>query len=599
MSATTNIATGDLVTFEIKIKGNTISETYDVKDIHVEKAVNRISTAKITIIDGSSSTGTFTASSSEDFVPGNDVTIEVGYESKNNQIFKGIITKQTINIDRTLGSVLIVECKDEAVKMIVGRKTAAFQKQKDSDIISSIIGNYSGLSADVSSTTTQWEEQLQYYTTDWDFVLARAEANGFIVTNIDNKVAVFPPDKNTSAVLEIEYGNNLIEFNADLDAVSQIGSVKATAWDFTQQKVVTGEESNSYSGPGNLSAKKLSEVVGLDEYDLQSTVPLESSDLTNWSKAQLVKNNYAKIRGDMKFQGSNLVDPGKYLTLAGLGDRFNGDHFVSGVMHDISQGNWVTEATVGMSTNWFTEEPDVMAPPASGLLPGVQGLYNGTVKKMYEDPDSQYRIQVDVPLLDPKGDGIWARLATFYATSGAGAFFLPEVGDEVVLGFLNEDPRFPIILGSMYSSTNNKPFNGLDPDEKNSKKAIVSKSGIYIQFDDENKVLTIETPQSNVITLSDEAKQISLKDQNGNSIVMSESGIEIKSPKQISITADQSVSVKGTQGVTVEASPGDVSVKGMNVSIKADTQLSAEGSATAEFKGGAQASLKAAMVMIN
>ena len=55
---------------------------------------------------------------------------------------------------------------------------------------------------------------------------------------------------------------------------------------------------------------------------------------------------------------------------------------------------------------------------------------------MYEDPDSQFRILVSVPLFDPNGEGIWARLTNFYSTNGAGIFFLPEVGDEVVLGFL-------------------------------------------------------------------------------------------------------------------------------------------------------------------
>jgi len=231
------------------------------------------------------------------------------------------------------------------------------------------------------------------------------------------------------------------------------------------------------------------------------------------------------------------------------------------------------------------------------LLPGIEGIYNGTVKKIYEDPDNQFRVLVDLPLIE-KGEGVWARLSNFYATAGAGAFFMPEVGDEVIVGFLNQDPRFSVILGSLYSSKN-KPFSGLEPNEKNSIKAIVSKSGIYIQFDDEKKVLTIETPNKNTVELSDEDKQISLKDQNGNSIVLSESGIEIKSSKNISISADENVTVKGTKGVSIESSPGDVSVSGMNVSIKADTQLSAEGSATAEFKGGAQASLKAAMVMIN
>jgi uncharacterized protein involved in type VI secretion and phage assembly len=240
-----------------------------------------------------------------------------------------------------------------------------------------------------------------------------------------------------------------------------------------------------------------------------------------------------------------------------------------------------------------------MAPPASGLLPGVQGLFNGTVKKMYEDPDGQYRVLIDAPMFGAKGEGVWARLTNFYSTSGAGAFFLPEVGDEVVLGFLNEDPRFPIILGSLYSSTKNKPFKGLDPDKKNSKKAIVSKSKMYMEFDDENIVLTLTTPGKNQAVFSDKDQKITIKDQNGNSIEMNSGGIKIKSSKDISIEASKKLTLKGNTGVDIQSSGGDVNLKGLNINNKANVKFSANGSAQAELKGGAQTTIKGAMVMIN
>jgi uncharacterized protein involved in type VI secretion and phage assembly len=240
-----------------------------------------------------------------------------------------------------------------------------------------------------------------------------------------------------------------------------------------------------------------------------------------------------------------------------------------------------------------------MAPPASGLLPGAQGLFNATVKKMYEDPDNQYRVLIDIPLFDPSGEGLWARLTNFYSTSGAGAFFMPEVGDEVVVGFLNEDPRFPIILGSMYSSTKNKPFDGLNPNEKNTTKAIVSKSGIHIEFDDEKKILTLQTPNKNTAIFSDDEKQITIKDQNSNSIVMSDSGITIKSDKDITVQASQNLTLKGNTGVTIESSGGDVQIKGMNIKETANMEYSAEGSMTASLKGGAQTSIKGTIVNIN
>lgn len=599
MPGSTNIQSGGIATFSVKIGSDTIPDGVNILSVHIEKGVNRISTAKIVVLDGDADEGTFDASSSDTFVPGAKVTIEAGYDSKNTVIFQGIVTKQSIRIDGSIGSALEVECRDAAIKMIVGRKSLTYANKKDSEVITSIIETYKGLSADVTTTTTVWPEQVQYYATDWDFILARAEANGMIVTTLNGKVSVFPPNANSKSALTVKYGDGLLEFNASLDAVTQLGSVKASTWDYKNQQVSSGSSSNDNAGPGNLSSKTLSEVIGLSDYQLQTTAPVESADLTEWAKAQLIKSEYSKIQGEAKFQGTAVADPGKYITLQGLGDRFNGDHLISGVVHDLSEGNWITEVSVGLSPLWFTQEPDVMSPPAAGLLPAARGLFNGTVKKMFEDPDSQYRILVDVPLFDQNSEGIWARLANFYSTSGAGAFFLPEVGDEVVLGFLNEDPRSPVILGSMYSSAKIKPYTGLDPNEKNSLKAIVSKSGIYVQFDDENKIFTITTPAKNKVILSDKDKQITVQDQNSNSIVMSESGITIKSPKSINIEADENINIKGAKGINIQSSNGDVQVSGMNIKQNANMQFNVEGSQMATINSGVKLTLQSTMVMIN
>jgi uncharacterized protein involved in type VI secretion and phage assembly len=422
--------------------------------------------------------------------------------------------------------------------------------------------------------------------------------NGLIVTTLNGTVNVKAPDANPESVLKIAYGDGLMAFKADMNALTQLENVKTRTWDYGAQAVADVVVPNSYSGPGNISSGTLARAIGISEYSVQTTAPLANEELKNWAKAQLVKSDYAKIKGEAKFQGTSVVDPGKYITFAGLGDRFNGDYLVSGVVHNISDGNWITEVSIGLSSVWATEEADVMAPPASGMLPGVRGLFNGTVKKIYDDPDSQYRILVDVPLFDPSGTGVWARLANFYSTSGAGAFFLPEVGDEVVLGFLNEDPRSPVILGSMFSSPKIQP-SGLTPNEKNSVKAIVSRSGINIEFDDENEVLTIATPGNNKVVLSDRAKEISLLDENSNSITMSPSGITIKSNHDINIQAGQLVNIAGDQGVKISTSSGDLAMNGLNIKQQADMEFSAKGAQMATVVGGMELTLKGAMVLIN
>lgn len=580
-----------VLTYTVKTNGSTIPDTTEVISIEVKKEVNGIPFAKITVADGSGSTGEFDESSSNTFVPGTAVSIAAGYNLNNTVIFEGIITKQQIRSDKKSGAVLVIECHDEAIKMTVGRKSIAYFNKKDSEIITTIVGNYSGLTSDISATNTALAKQVQYNTTDWDFMLNRAEMNGMIVTIANGKISVHPPDNDTSPVEQFEYGDNLLAFNASLNAVTQLASSKASSWDFTAQQKVSKESSNSYAGPGDLSSSTLSEVIGLSNYELQTTAPVQTNELTNWSSATLMKSAYTKIQGSVKLQGIPLVDAGVYITLSGLGSRFSGDHIVSSVRHKIKNGSWITEASIGLGSNVFSEERTSTAASTSGLIPGVQGLFNATVLKMHEDPDSQYRILVDIPLFDTNGDGLWARLTNFYATSGAGAFFMPEVGDEVVVGFLNEDPRYPIILGSMFSEPKNKPLSELVPDEKNTMKAIVSKSGISMQFDDDLKILTLKTPNNNTAIFDDDEQKITIKDQNNNSIVLSESGITIETDKQLTL--------KGNEGVSIESSGGDIELTGGNIQNTAAMEFSATADGGASLTSSATTTIEGSLVMIN
>ena len=129
MSTSNNISSGGIATFTVKVNGATVPDELSVYAIHVEKRVNRISSAKITILDGDPTVQDFTASSSATFVPGGTISIEAGYDNTNSVIFKGIIMSQTVRVDSLIGSALEVECRDEAVKMIVGRKSLTYSKQ--------------------------------------------------------------------------------------------------------------------------------------------------------------------------------------------------------------------------------------------------------------------------------------------------------------------------------------------------------------------------------------------------------------------------------------------------------------------------------------
>ena len=442
-----------VVSITILCDGTAIATTTEIVSVDIQFNLNRISTATLVLNDGDMPNATFPLSETDTFKPGALVTIQLGYDQQITDVFSGVIIKHSIRINGDNNARLIIECKDKAIAMTTGRKNANYIDKKDSDIITALIGTYAGLTADVSATTTQHKELVQFYCSDWDFMVARAEANGMLVNLDAGTVSVKEPAVSSAAVLSLTYGIDIIDFNADLDARHQFQKVTGNAWDLATLALQQSEAaSESLNEQGNITSATLASVLGLSDFRLQSTVPLESAFLSTWAKAQQLKSGLARIRGNVSFQGSALAKPGTIIELAGVGERFNGNLFVSGVNHSVREGNWVTRVEFGMSPNWFTEAHETMARPAAGLTSGISGLHIGVVKKLDADPESQHRVQVSIPEMSAATDGFWARLANFYSSNSFGAFFIPEIGDEVVLGFFNDDPSHPVILGSLYSS---------------------------------------------------------------------------------------------------------------------------------------------------
>lgn len=596
MAESPNLNSSGVVKLTIVSSGSSISDAIGVVSVLVTKAINKIAQAKIVVLDGDMPTKDFPISNSDDFKPGNEIEIKAGYGDSEETIFKGIIIKHGIKISGDNYSRLVIECRDKAVAMTVGRKNANYIDSKDSDIIGTLIASYAGLTADVAATTVLYKELVQYYCTDWDFMLSRAEANGLLVCVDDASVAVKPPQVSGSPVLQVTYGEDLIEFHADIDARSQLTQVTGVSWDPKDQAIVEEQVApQTLNSQGNLAAADLAAVLNLSDFRLQTAATLESAALKGWATGQQIKAGLARIRGRMKFQGSAKAKIGTQIALEGMGERFNGNLFVSVVNHEIVDGDWITEVEFGMSPEGFAEQRDLMAPPASGLLPGVEGLQIGVVMKLDADPEGQCKIQVSTPLLQAQTDGVWARLANFYASEAIGAFFIPEIGDEVVLGYLNNDPSCPVVLGSLYSSKRKPPY-ALTAD--NFTKALVTKSKLKIEFDDDKKIITLLTPGNNTVVLSDDGKSILLQDQNNNKVELSASGIVLDSPKDITISAKGKITLDavGEIGITSKA---DVKIAGLNINNTANVGFVAKGNASAELSASGQTIVKGAMVMIN
>jgi len=587
---------GHLVTLKITSGGSAIADTVEVVSVSVRSEIDKIPFAEIVVLDGDMSRQTFDVSDSDAFKPGSEIAISAGYDQSVETIFKGIVVRHGIKISGNNYSRLIVECRDKAVAMTIGRNNANYIESKDSDLISTLIGKYGGLSSDVDATATQHKELVQHYCTDWDFLLSRAEVNGLLVTTDQNKVSVKEPQTDGAPKLKVVYGTDLMEFQADIDSRTQLSSVKSVTWDPKTQAIVEKEaKPKTLNEQGDLDSATLAQVAGPDSFRLQTPAPMEQTALGKWADSQQVKAGLARIRGRMKFQGNAKAKAGELIELDGVGNRFNGKVFVSAVYHEIVDGDWTTEVGFGMSPAWFAERRDLVTPSASGLLPGIEGLHIGVIKKLDADPEGENKIQVSIPLLQAEKDGVWARLANYYASDGFGEFFIPEIGDEVVLGYLNQDPSHPVILGSLYSSKRKPPYTLT---AENYTKAIVTRSKLRVIFDDEKKIVTIITPAQNKIVVNDDTKTILLQDETGNKAQLGPDGILLDSPKDIVVNAKGKIALSAVGEISLTAR-ADVKIAGLNVSNTAQVGFTAKGSATAELSAAGQTTVKGALVMIN
>lgn len=584
-----------LVTFSIYSEGQKISDTFEMVSIWVRKEVNRIGRAKLVFEAGNMPMKEVPESDDDTFAPGKSIRVEVGYQSDEHIIFEGIVIGHNVIIPEDDDATLEIDCADPVVAATLSRKNNLYEQKKDSDIIKDILSTY-GLSPTVDATTVTYPELVQYYCSDWDFVCSRADANGLLILSEGSKIKVIKPLVSASPVLSVTYGDDLIAFRGELVTSDQTAGVDAYAWDpATQALIKAASATPTLNEQGNQTPSALSEAIGGDRWEVQTESYGDASQLQAWADAQSLKAGLSRIRGEIKFQGSSLAVPGCLITLDGLGKRFNGDAFIGSVEHLVQDGDWMTTAGMGIDPETATQNPDVVAPPAAGLLPGIEGLHIGVVKKLDGDPAKEFRIQVEIPLINADKNLVWARLSNFWSSNSFGAFFIPNVGDEVVLGFLNNDPTYPIILGSMYSSANAAP---LEIDKKNPVQLMQTKNGIKLEMDDENKVVTVTTPGTNKLVLSDKDKSVTISDQNGNKIELSNSGILIQSSKEITIKSGTETTVNAGTNLNLKAGVG-LSGKGTNVELTADASFTAKGNASAELSAAGQTTVKGAIVMIN
>ena len=568
----------DVVTCTILVDGNKISKTHHLTNVFVHTEINKIPTATIHFFDGDPSKESFDISDTDEFVPGKKIEVQFGYHSDVTTIFKGIIISNSHKVTNDC-SALTVECKDETVKMTINKSNRHLNDIVDSDLISQLLDENNLSDTDIDSSSTQHEQLLQSNISDWDFMISRLDVNSMVCVINNGTITIKKPKLDEDPALELTYGADILEFHADMDARTQTSSVKTMSWDFENQKVRTVEsEDPNVPDEGDFTRSDLANVTN-QPLEMRTSAALSENETQDIANAKKLRQDLSKIKAKVKYQGVTDAMPGDLISLSGVGKNFNGKAFVSAIHHEYNDGDWTTEATLGMDEQFFAEQTNPgHSASATGQFSSIHGLQIGIVTGI-TDGTGQYRIKIRLPMVNEQDDGIYARVATLDAGDKRGTFFRPEVDDEVLVGFMNDDPKNPVVLGMLHSSAKSAP---LEPDDQNPEKGYVSRNGIKIIFNDDKNSIHIETPGNRVFEMNDDDNSITLQDANGNKMVMDNSGISIESATDLTIKGGSSISISAPQ-----------------ISIKADGTLSAEASGSTSVSSNGITEIKGSLVKIN
>ena len=577
-----------------------------VVSLDLMNSVNKIPYAQVVIGEGGEGNKSLIELSSE-------VCFELGQEMEvrlsapaGESIFKGIVVKQ--NLRKICGhSYLTIDLKDSAFKLCLLRESAVFVNKEDAEIIRAL-AQKAQIKVVCAEKTLIHKQMVQYYCTNWDFIVSRAEANGLLVCVTNGTIELKKPIlTNASTVL-----SEIYEYEIEADLSSQYNQVIGACWDIDKVKPIKITNSNkNINLQGDHDFKKLA-AMNVNECTLVSGISGEAAEMEAWANAGLLKSRHSLVQGRVSIAGNPRLRLGDVVTIAGAGKLFNSTAIISGIRHRInSNGGWTTDLQCGLSGKWFYENNEVMDKPAAGLLPGINGLQVGIVEAYPSDgdPDKVHRIKVRIPSIHEQESVIWARLSLPYAGKGRGVHWIPETGDEVVVGFFNDDPRHAVVLGSLYNGQTEPPL-ALTKD--NNEKGIITRNGSRIVFTDEQdkERVEISTPGGNKILCEDE-QGITIHDINENKIILDDQGMSFEDCHQNRIITNdkgaivedvnknvfslnkQGIEVKDAGGNTITLSSAGIELKDMNGNKVA---LEAEG---ITVQSAANVTVKGTMINLN
>jgi Rhs element Vgr protein len=439
-------------------------------------------------------------------------------------------------------------------------KNATYFDKSASDIIGSLLGKYPITKGKQDTTPDTMKYCVQYRESDYDFIMRLASNAGLFsyYTGQEFNVAKADSDK----TIELYFPHTLGWFTLNLGAKPY--EYNTAVYNYAQMKNYV-QDSKSISQQASLSdSSKLAAKVSKDLYSDSKFVqhPSTVEDAQSLDKLLSLKRSQAMGRLiTAKGQSGNpTVVPGVSIKIDHMG-HLNGNYWVTYVKHIYRRGALY---------NIFECLPvDLAFPRPKSARPSITNVQTAVVVDN-NDPDQLGRVKVKFPWLETD-ETPWVRFLTPHAGAERGWYTLPEIDDEVLVGYEQGSPDLPIALGALYNKGNLPPGEVIN--DKNDVKAFITKSGNKIVFTDEDgkeKIEIVAKDGKNLITMQ----------TGGPTTIESEGAINIKGGGDLKIEAAK-ITLESQGDVNIKAN-GNAKLEAMaNVDVKATAQLQLQGTTTA------------------
>jgi uncharacterized protein involved in type VI secretion and phage assembly len=462
----------------------------------------------------------------------------------------------------TAAATIAVRAYDKSHRLHRNRRSATFQDMTLSDVVQKVVAENGLQTGTIDSTSTVHPFLQQSMESDLDFINRLAALENCEFGFAEGRAFLQQQRNGGGTVPTLSWRENVKSFKPRMSAAQQHDKVKVSSYDPVSRKAVVGEATQ----PGALAraaqeVRDKASTFGASELLVSDRVANTADEARTIAQSTLDKLASGSFEAEGTMEGDPAVKAGGKLKLEGFG-RFDGEHHLTSVTHVYGHGDFRTRFAIsGRNPRTLT---DVMRPKAE--RDWTSGLVIGIVTNI-QDPESLGRVRVKFPTLGDSIEGIWARIALTGAGPDAGMSFLPQIDDEVVVGFEHGDTRRPVVLGALHNSVD-KPHEKMRGQQDGGSLVIYGRQDAEIDL---KKQLVIHAKDAMTVTIDGGSDgQGDYKQENAGAF-------ELKAGTTMKIESTGELTIKSSAGITVDAT-GPLKLKGATVDIEASATVNVKGS---------------------